>query len=170
MIPGIFNNLQFSSQKLLRTKDEAKNDAAEFFLMQLFPPTCSYMQPNSASLNQDQSVFYGTNQNVTHLIPSSSSANNANNNNNNNSSNNTGLSNGISSSPSTNTSNNNSNMETSNNLYANANRQINDFNIGLLQQQQQLVQPQFIYDPSGMKFFCKLNKVSNHLFENKLFH
>lgn len=146
MVPGIFNNLQLSSQKLLRTKEEAKNDAAEFFLMQLYPPT--YIQPSgalSSSLNQDQTVFYGTNQNTGHIS--------ANNSNNHGISSNTGLTSGISST-STNTSNNS--METNNNLYANANRQLNDlnnFNIGLLrhqqQQQQQLIQPQFIYDPSG---------------------
>jgi hypothetical protein len=149
MVPGMFNNLQFSSQKLLRTKEEAKNDAAEFFLMQLYPPT--YIQPGgalSSSLNQDQSVFYGTNQNTAHIS--------SNNSNNHGISNNTRLTSGISSSSTTNTSNNS--METNNNLYANANRQLNDinnFNIGILhhqQQQQQLIQPQFIYDPSGNKY------------------
>ena len=39
MIPGLFNNIQLSSNKLLRTADEAKNDAAEFYLTQLFPQT-----------------------------------------------------------------------------------------------------------------------------------
>jgi hypothetical protein len=141
MIPGLFNNLQLSSQKLLRTKDDAKNDAAEFFLMQLFPPT--YTQSNgsfsSSSLNQDQTVFYGTNQNATQLIP-------LNNNGNNNK--NTGLSNGISTATTSN------NMEINNNLYsANTSRQANDFNVGLIQQHQQhqLTQPQFIYDPSGIR-------------------
>ena len=36
MVPGLFNNAQLSSNKLLRTIDEAKNDAAEFFLSQLY--------------------------------------------------------------------------------------------------------------------------------------
>ncbi len=138
MIPGLFNNLQLSSQKLLRTKDEAKNDAAEFFLMQLFPPT--YTQPNgsfsTSSLSQEQTVFYGTNQNATQLIP-------LNNNGNNNNNKNSGLSNGIS------TASTSNNMEINSNF---ASRQANDFNAGLIQQHQQhqLTQPQFIYDPSGI--------------------
>jgi hypothetical protein len=36
MVPGIFNSAQLSSNKLLRSIEEAKNDAAEFFLSQLY--------------------------------------------------------------------------------------------------------------------------------------
>ncbi len=39
MIPGLFNNLALCSNKLLSTIEEAKNDAADFILSQLYPQT-----------------------------------------------------------------------------------------------------------------------------------
>ena len=37
MIPGLFSNTAISSNKLLSNIDEAKNDAADFMLSQLYP-------------------------------------------------------------------------------------------------------------------------------------
>jgi hypothetical protein len=37
MIPGLFNSAHISSNKLLSNIDEAKNDAADFMLSQLYP-------------------------------------------------------------------------------------------------------------------------------------
>ncbi len=37
MIPGLFGASQLSSNRLMRSLDDAKNDAAEFVLTQIFP-------------------------------------------------------------------------------------------------------------------------------------
>ena len=127
MVLGLFNNLQISSQKLLRSIEEARNDAAEFFLLQLFPQAGGYIGQSGtpASSPFDQVAAYYQNQ--IRLNNSAALA-----------------SNGISPIASSN------NIETNSNFYNNRQavqvQQMNDFNIGLLQQQQQ---PQFIFDPTG---------------------
>ena len=37
MLPALFGNIQLTSNRLMRNVDDAKNDAAEFCLMQIFP-------------------------------------------------------------------------------------------------------------------------------------
>lgn len=56
MIAGLFNNLHVSSQKLVTTLDEAKNDAAEFYLTQLFPQTQSYLNLGSIPYQNNMSL------------------------------------------------------------------------------------------------------------------
>ena len=79
MVPSIYGASQLSSNRLMRNIDDAKNDAAEFVLMQMFPPAAVDLNDfyNLDKLNPAAISSYPIQQHMNNNFNASNISNNS---------------------------------------------------------------------------------------------